>query len=216
MDGLTAWVDCDRLWGLDAQKRLRSAKVCLLGMTGLGCEVIVTQDCGSAFILWRSGFILWRSGFILWRSGFILWRSGFILWRSGFILWRSGTRCYMAQSPRIADPFHFMEIRNWSYVAQSPRIADPLSFYPEMGLCGAVTQDCGSAFILWRSGTGAMWRSHPGLRIRFHFMEIRIHFMDIRNWGYVAQSPRIADLHLFNGILDSVVDTHWFSLRIRI
>ena len=28
-----------RLWGLDAQKRLRSAKVCLIGMRGLGCEV---------------------------------------------------------------------------------------------------------------------------------------------------------------------------------
>jgi ubiquitin-like 1-activating enzyme E1 A len=28
-----------RLWGLDAQKRLRNAKVCLLGMRGLGCEV---------------------------------------------------------------------------------------------------------------------------------------------------------------------------------
>jgi len=28
-----------RLWGLDAQKRLRSAKVCVLGMSGLGCEV---------------------------------------------------------------------------------------------------------------------------------------------------------------------------------
>eukprot|EP00088_Acartia_fossae_P045161 TRINITY_DN4839_c0_g1_i1.p1 TRINITY_DN4839_c0_g1~~TRINITY_DN4839_c0_g1_i1.p1 ORF type:complete len:351 (-),score=113.11 TRINITY_DN4839_c0_g1_i1:315-1367(-) len=28
-----------RLWGLDAQKRLRAAKVCLLGMRGLGCEV---------------------------------------------------------------------------------------------------------------------------------------------------------------------------------
>jgi len=28
-----------RLWGLDAQKRLRAAKVCLLGVRGLGCEV---------------------------------------------------------------------------------------------------------------------------------------------------------------------------------
>jgi len=28
-----------RLWGLDAQKRLRSARVCVLGMSGLGCEV---------------------------------------------------------------------------------------------------------------------------------------------------------------------------------
>jgi ubiquitin-like 1-activating enzyme E1 A len=28
-----------RLWGLDAQKRLRSAKVCLIGMRGLGCEI---------------------------------------------------------------------------------------------------------------------------------------------------------------------------------
>jgi len=28
-----------RLWGLDAQKRLRSARVCLLGVSGLGCEV---------------------------------------------------------------------------------------------------------------------------------------------------------------------------------
>jgi len=28
-----------RLWGLDAQKRLRSARVCVMGMSGLGCEV---------------------------------------------------------------------------------------------------------------------------------------------------------------------------------
>eukprot|EP00092_Neocalanus_flemingeri_P021212 GFUD01022986.1.p1 GENE.GFUD01022986.1~~GFUD01022986.1.p1 ORF type:complete len:357 (+),score=108.13 GFUD01022986.1:47-1072(+) len=28
-----------RLWGLDAQKRLRAARVCVLGMSGLGCEV---------------------------------------------------------------------------------------------------------------------------------------------------------------------------------
>ena len=28
-----------RLSGLDAQKRLRAAKVCLLGVRGLGCEV---------------------------------------------------------------------------------------------------------------------------------------------------------------------------------
>jgi len=28
-----------RLWGLDAQKRLRSSRVCVLGMSGLGCEV---------------------------------------------------------------------------------------------------------------------------------------------------------------------------------
>lgn len=28
-----------RLWGLDAQKRLRSAKICLIGMRGLGCEI---------------------------------------------------------------------------------------------------------------------------------------------------------------------------------
>jgi len=28
-----------RLWGLDAQKRLRSSRVCVLGMGGLGCEV---------------------------------------------------------------------------------------------------------------------------------------------------------------------------------
>jgi len=28
-----------RLWGLDAQKRLRAAKICLIGMRGLGCEV---------------------------------------------------------------------------------------------------------------------------------------------------------------------------------
>jgi len=28
-----------RLWGLDAQKRLRNAKLCLIGMRGLGCEV---------------------------------------------------------------------------------------------------------------------------------------------------------------------------------
>lgn len=29
-----------RLWGLDAQKRLRSSRVCVLGMGGLGCEVV--------------------------------------------------------------------------------------------------------------------------------------------------------------------------------
>jgi len=28
-----------RLWGLDAQKRLRSSRVCVIGMGGLGCEV---------------------------------------------------------------------------------------------------------------------------------------------------------------------------------
>lgn len=28
-----------RLWGLDAQKRLRSSRVCVMGMGGLGCEV---------------------------------------------------------------------------------------------------------------------------------------------------------------------------------
>jgi len=28
-----------RLWGLDAQKRLRAAKICLIGIRGLGCEV---------------------------------------------------------------------------------------------------------------------------------------------------------------------------------
>jgi len=28
-----------RLWGLDAQKRLRAARLCLIGMRGLGCEV---------------------------------------------------------------------------------------------------------------------------------------------------------------------------------
>jgi len=28
-----------RLWGLDAQKRLRSSRVCVVGMGGLGCEV---------------------------------------------------------------------------------------------------------------------------------------------------------------------------------
>jgi len=28
-----------RLWGLDAQKRLRAAKICLIGMRGLGCEI---------------------------------------------------------------------------------------------------------------------------------------------------------------------------------
>jgi hypothetical protein len=110
-EGLTAWVECDRLWGLDAQKRLRSAKVCLLGMTGLGCEVIVTQDCGSAFILWRSG------------TG-SMWRS------------HSGLRIR----------FHYMEIRNWGYVAQSPRIVDPLSFYGDRnwGQC------CGYALVSMR------------------------------------------------------------------
>ena len=30
-----------RLWGLDAQKRLRAAKICLIGMRGLGCEVYI-------------------------------------------------------------------------------------------------------------------------------------------------------------------------------
>lgn len=29
-----------RLWGLDAQKRLRSSRVCVVGMGGLGCEVV--------------------------------------------------------------------------------------------------------------------------------------------------------------------------------
>ena len=28
-----------RLWGLDAQKRLSSSRVCVLGMSGLGCDV---------------------------------------------------------------------------------------------------------------------------------------------------------------------------------
>ena len=28
-----------RLWGLDAQKRLRSAKICVLGVSGLGAEI---------------------------------------------------------------------------------------------------------------------------------------------------------------------------------
>jgi len=28
-----------RLWGLDAQKRLRAARVCVLGLSGLGCEI---------------------------------------------------------------------------------------------------------------------------------------------------------------------------------
>eukprot|EP00088_Acartia_fossae_P045166 TRINITY_DN4839_c0_g2_i1.p1 TRINITY_DN4839_c0_g2~~TRINITY_DN4839_c0_g2_i1.p1 ORF type:complete len:343 (-),score=96.93 TRINITY_DN4839_c0_g2_i1:253-1281(-) len=28
-----------RLWGLDAQKRLRAAKICLIGVRGLGCEI---------------------------------------------------------------------------------------------------------------------------------------------------------------------------------
>ncbi len=58
-------------------------------------------------------------------------------------------------------------------MAQSHGIVDPLSFYedPELGLLGAVTQYCGSAFILWRSGTETMWRSHPELRICIHLME---------------------------------------------
>ncbi len=129
------------------------------------------------------------------------------MWRSrpgsAFILWRSGTGAMWHSHLGLRIRFHFMESRNWGYVAQ----------------------DCGSAFILWRSGTGAIGRSHPGLRIRFHFMEIRIHFMEIRihfmeirihfmeirNWGYVAQSPRIADLHSFNGIWGRVLDPHWFQ-----
>ena len=28
-----------RLWGLDAQKRLRASRICVIGMGGLGCEV---------------------------------------------------------------------------------------------------------------------------------------------------------------------------------
>jgi len=28
-----------RLWGLDAQKRLRAARICLIGLRGLGCEI---------------------------------------------------------------------------------------------------------------------------------------------------------------------------------
>ena len=58
-----------RLWGLDAQKRLRAARLCILGMGGLGaeiaknlvlagvntltmldCEVVSDQDATSQFL----------------------------------------------------------------------------------------------------------------------------------------------------------------------
>ena len=43
-----------RLWGLDAQKRLRASRICLLGMTGLGCEVPLPFCCVN-LILYGSG-----------------------------------------------------------------------------------------------------------------------------------------------------------------